>query len=209
MARLLYIESSPRKERSVSIRVARAFLSAYEEAHPQDTVDRLDLWNEDLPPFDGDTIDAKYAIMNGQPHSAGQAAAWSRVVDACKRFSSADRYLLSVPMWNFGVPYVLKHYIDVITQPGLTFSFSPSEGYKGLATGSPAVVVYARGGAYTPEAGTASFDLQKPYVEAFLGFVGFTDVRSIVVEPTMQDPDKVAQIIADAEQRARKAAVEL
>ena len=54
-------------------------------------------------------------------------------------------------MWNFGIPYILKHYIDLIVQPGLTFSFSPSEGYKGLVTGKPVTVVYARGGAYGPE----------------------------------------------------------
>ena len=65
-----------------------------------------------------------------------------------ERFKSADWYLFSLPMWNFGVPYVLKHLIDVIVQPGLTFSFSPTEGYKGLVTGKKAVAVYARGGAY-------------------------------------------------------------
>jgi FMN-dependent NADH-azoreductase len=44
-------------------------------------------------------------------------------------------------MWNFGVPYVLKHYIDVITQPGLTFSFNPATGFSGLVTGRPATVI--------------------------------------------------------------------
>ena len=77
-----------------------------------------------------------------------QAKAWKRVTGVIERFKSADWYLFSLPMWNFGVPYVLKHLIDVIVQPGLTFSFSPTEGYKGLVTGKKAVAVYARGGAY-------------------------------------------------------------
>ena len=37
------------------------------------------------------------------------------------RFALADRVLISTPMWNFGIPYKLKQWIDVITQPGLTF----------------------------------------------------------------------------------------
>ena len=47
----------------------------------------------------------------------------------------------------------MKHLIDVIVQPGLTFSFSPTEGYKGLVTGKKAAAVYARGGAYGPGTG--------------------------------------------------------
>jgi LacI family transcriptional regulator len=34
------------------------------------------------------------------------------------RFLAADRLLFSVPMWNAGIPYVLKQFIDVVSQPG-------------------------------------------------------------------------------------------
>jgi FMN-dependent NADH-azoreductase len=182
MSRLLYVECSPRKERSASIEIARAFLDAYAAKYPADEVDTLDLWSEELPPFDDDTINAKYAILHGREHTPGQKAAWQAVEAVCARFRGADRYLFSIPMWNFGIPYRLKQYVDVITQPTLTFSFSPEEGYKGLVTGKPAAVVYARGGAY--EDGSP-MDLQKPYVELWLGFIGFTDIRTLRVEPTV------------------------
>ena len=29
-------------------------------------------------------------------------------------------------MSNLGLPYILKHYIDIITQPGLAWSFDPA-----------------------------------------------------------------------------------
>jgi FMN-dependent NADH-azoreductase len=147
MPKLLYIEASPRKSRSKSIEVAHVFLSTLQNSHSSVEVDKLDLWSTELPSFHGDTVDAKYAILHGQPHTPEQAKAWQRVVEVIERFKSADWYLFSLPMWNFGVPYVLKHLIDVIVQPGLTFSFSPTEGYKGLVTGKKAVAVYARGGA--------------------------------------------------------------
>ncbi len=199
MSKLLYIEASPRKDRSTSIRIAREFLDTYRAAHPGDTVDKLDLWAEELPPFDGETINAKYAVLHGQPHSPAQAAAWARVTAIADRFKSADKYLISTPMWNFGVPYKLKHYIDVITQPGLTFTVSPGEGYKGLVTGKPAVVIYARGGEYL--GGGGAYDFQKPYVELMLGFIGFTSISAIVAEPTLGAPE--------ATEKSKSAAIDL
>ena len=55
-----------------------------------------------------------------------------------EQFVNADKFLLAIPMWNFGIPYRLKQYLDVILQPGYTFSFSPETGYSGLVTGKPA-----------------------------------------------------------------------
>ena len=185
MTKLLYVEASPRKDRSSSIAVARAFLDAYTASHPADTVETLSLWSIDLPMFDGETINAKYAILHGQQHTPEQAAAWRAVVDMAERFKAAEKYVFSVPMWNFGIPYRLKHFIDVITQPGLTFSFSPENGFAGLVTGRPALVVYSRGGTYATDSAMASLDLQKPYLEAWLRFIGFDTPRSIVVEPTL------------------------
>ena len=151
MATLLYIESSPRKERSKSIAVANAFLDKYKSTHPNDEVVTIDLWEKNLPEFDGFTIDAKYQVLHGRSFDADQQNAWKAVVNVCDEFKSADKYLISLPMWNFGIPYKLKHYIDVLTQPGQTFSFSPDTGYSGLVTGKPVAVVYARGGAYGSE----------------------------------------------------------
>ncbi len=148
MTRLLYVEASPRKNRSKSIAVASEFLASYKESHPSDEIVTLDLWEKPLPEFDGYTIDAKYQVLHGQNFDADQQKAWQAVVDVCDEFKSADKYLFSLPMWNFGIPYKLKHYIDVLTQPGQTFSFDPESGYSGLVTGKPAVLIYARGGAY-------------------------------------------------------------
>ncbi len=164
MSRLLYIESSPRKDRSHSIAVSQAFLAAYQAVNPDDEVDKWDLWATPLPEFDGDTINAKYKILHGQDHSPEEAAAWQAVVALFERFGAADKYLISLPMWNFGIPYKLKHLIDVIAQPGLAFSFSPETGYQGLVVDKPAAVVYARGGAYGTEE-TQAMDFQRPYLE--------------------------------------------
>src|ERR1700722_11923577 len=206
MSKLLYIESSPRKSRSRSIEVAKVFLAELQKSHPSIEIDKLDLWATDLPPFDGHTVEAKYAVMHGQPHTPDQAKAWNRVEAVIERFKSADGYLFSLPMWNFGIPYVLKHLIDVIVQPGLTFSFSPAEGYKGLVTNKKGVVVYARGGAYGPGTGAEGYDLQTKTLGGILGFIGITDVTNIIVEPTLAAPADVETTVAKAKELAISAA---
>jgi FMN-dependent NADH-azoreductase len=206
MAKLLYIEASPRKSRSKSIEVAKTFLDALRSAHPALEVDTLDLWSTELPRFDGSVVEAKYAILHGQPHTTEQAQAWRHVEDVIARFKAPDWYLFSLPMWNFGLPYVLKHYIDVLVQPGLTFSYSPSEGYSGLVTGKKAAAVYARGGAYGPGTGAGDYDLQSKALIGILGFIGITDLTNIFVEPTLAAPGDVETTIAKAKELAAGAA---
>jgi FMN-dependent NADH-azoreductase len=207
MARLLYIEASPRKDRSASIKVARSFVEEYKKTHSKDSVDTLDLWKTELPSFDGDTINAKYAILHGEQHTESQKKAWKAVENTIANFKNADKYVISLPMWNFGIPYKLKHFIDVLVQPGYTFSFSPSEGYKGLVTGKPAVLIYARGGAYKPNTETEKMDFQKSYMELVLGFIGCTDIKAIIIEPMlMVTHEEKAKLIDAAIEKARKIA---
>lgn len=192
MTTLLHIEASPRGDRSYSSAAAAAFIEAYRGAHPGDTIDTLDLWQTSLPRFDGDMLNAKYAIMHGQAPSAAEQAAWGEVEAHFRRFNAADKYLISVPMWNFSIPYVLKHYIDVITQPGLAWSFDPASGYSGLVRGR-VCAIYASAGAYGPGSGAEAFDLQRPYVENWLAFVGLTDVSRVTVAGTLGAPDDTAR----------------
>lgn len=194
MAKLIYVKTSPRKDRSHSSRVAKQFVDSYRTTHSQDTIEELDLWHMDLPPFDGDTIDAKYAIMHQQSHSQGQKEAWSRVTSMFQQFANADKYIFSVPMWNFGIPYRLKHYIDILTQPGLAFNVTPEGGYVGLVTGKPAVLVYSSGGSYRPGFGAEAYDQQKIYLKLWLQFIGFKDIKEIIVDGTLGDPAKAKQI---------------
>ncbi|MES2438978.1 MAG: NAD(P)H-dependent oxidoreductase [Verrucomicrobiota bacterium] len=198
MSKLLHIQSSPRGSRSASVAVAEQFIESYLAANPGDTVETLDLWKTNLPEFDGFTLDAKYSVLSGSAPADAQIAAWDAVVSIADHFKSADKVLISLPMWNFGVPYKLKHYIDLLVQPGLTFSFTPEEGYKGLVTGKPAAAVYARGGAYGPGTGAEAYDQQSAYLKQVLGFIGFTDVREIFVEPTLSGPKDEAIAKANA-----------
>ena len=188
MSTVLYIKASPRND-SYSTAAADAFVEAYRQANRDDRITVIDLFKREFPAFDGFALQAKYAILHGTQPSDEQRDAWQAIEEVISEFTAADKYVIATPMWNFHLPYKLKHYIDVVTQPGYTFSFSPEEGYSGLVTGKPAFVAYARGGEYPPGSPTEPFDFQTKYLEGWLGFIGFTDIRTLVIEPTLAGPE--------------------
>lgn len=206
MSTVVYIKASPRKDRSYSVAVADRFIAEYKKSHPADSIITLDIFKMDLPAFDGFALDAKYKILHGQTHTEEEKHAWKGIEKVIEQFKSADKYVMAVPMWNFGIPYRLKQYMDVIIQPGYTFSFSPEKGYEGLLSGKPALIIYARGGEYS---GAPDMDFQKRYLELALGFIGIKDLHSIVVEPTLaggpgKGEEKKITAIETALQLARK-----
>lgn len=194
MSRLLYIQASPRGQRSHSVAVTDAFIEAYEQKHPDDEIVILNVFDELIPNFDGLAVQAKYTILHGKPHSEIEQEVWKNVEQVIEQFTSADKYVLAVPMWNFSIPYRLKQYIDLLVQPGYTFSYSPEAGYEGLVSGKPMLAVFSRGGEYPPGSEAEAFDLQTKYIELIFGFMGFKDIRSVVVEPTLQGGPDVAGV---------------
>ena len=188
---LLHISASPRGGRSESLAVAASFLDTFRSEHPGEPVETYDLWDGTLPAFGPDAAAAKMAIFAGERPRGAAARAWQSAVDTFRRFDAADRYLFSVPMWNAGVPYVLKQFIDVISQPGLVFGFDPEQGYTGLLTGKRAAVIYTSA-VYGPDRGPAfGDDFQAPFFTGWLRWAGITDVSEVHFRPNLAtaDPD--------------------
>ena len=189
MKKVLYIESSPRKDRSHSINVANKYMEKMKASGNLD-IKKINLWDYDLPEFDGDMLNAKYAAIAGTDASAEENNAWAKVIDIFNEFQDADHYIFSVPMWNFNIPYKLKHYIDIVTQPGLSWSYTPEDGYSGLMTGKEATIIYASGDGYGEGTGFESFDLQKPYITLWLTFIGFVKIDNIIADRTLFEPEE-------------------
>ena len=184
-----YIECSPRGERSHSTKIAQAYIEQAKKNIPDLELNHINPWLLNLPEFDGDMLNAKYSVISGTDPSADEVSAWSNVKNIFDEFNNADHYLFSVPMWNFNIPYKLKHYIDIITQPGMSWSYTPEDGYKGLMTDKTATIIYATGDGYGEGTGFESFDMQKPYVNLWLTFLGFKKIERVVVDRTLFDAE--------------------
>ena len=189
MPRLLHICASPRGAASESLQVARHFLDAVREVRPDVEIDIFDLWDGSLPEFGPAAAGAKMSVFAGQTPTGEQAAAWQTAKATFERFNAADEYLFTVPMWNHGIPYILKQFIDVVSQPGMVFDFDPKHGYTGLITGKKAAVIYTSA-VYGPgRAPSFGDDFQAPYLNAWLRWLGVDNLTSVEFRPNLATAD--------------------
>ena len=86
-------------------------------------IDTLNVWNEQLPEFDAESIGAKYKGVSGAPLSATEQKTWESIQRLSSRFKNADRIVLGVPMWNFSYPYKFKQLVDLSCQRNMLFTF--------------------------------------------------------------------------------------
>ena len=176
--KLLHLIASPNGSDSRSNQLAAAFVAAWQRKHPHGQVEVLDLNTEDLPPVTPASIGVKGALARGIEVPADLQSTWQAIEAQINRFLDADELLISTPMWNFGVPYRLKHYLDVVFQPRYLFEYTAA-GPRGLVTNVPLTIVTSRGGDYGPGSPAAAMDHLEPYLRTAFGFVGITDVTVI------------------------------
>ena len=183
MPKLLHLACSPRVE-SASGAAARAFLQRFCEARPSFEIDTLDLWREGLPEFNQSMLEAKDAVQRGLRFTDAQREAWAVIERMAVRFALAERVLISTPMWNFGLPYKLKHYIDLINQPRLTFRFDPALGFVPLLKDRPTVAIVASSGDFVTGMSRGRTDMATPYLREALRFMGVRSLELVRIGPT-------------------------
>src|SRR5271169_610043 len=121
MNKLLHLIASPREEQSRTLEVSRAFLEEFKQSHRDWVIEELNLAKASLPTLSMKRVDGKYVLLEGKDLFGDLKETWKEILLLIDQFLSADCYLLSTPMWNFHIPYMLKHYIDLIVQPKYTF----------------------------------------------------------------------------------------
>ena len=205
MKKLLHIIATPRADESRTLRVSAAFLENFRKRYPDCAVDELNVFEEKLQALTVKIVSGKYVLLGGKDLSGKLKDAWSQVERHIERFLLADVYLVSTPMWNFSIPYPLKHYIDIIVQPKYLFRYTAS-GVEGLATNRKMVVITSRGGDYSAGSPTAGFDHQEPYLRAIFGLVGIADITFINAQPMDMGPELQKQGLEKAVAAAKRAA---
>jgi FMN-dependent NADH-azoreductase len=180
--RLLHIIATPRGLASNTGRISGVLLEELHDRYDDLDVRTLDLFSADLPAVAGVNIKSKYALMTGQPLDDPARDSWREIERTIAVFLDADIYLLTVPMWNFGVPYALKYYIDAIVQPGYLFTYDELGQPVGLVHGRKMVCVTSRGGDYS-EPPMLALDYLNTYLKTIFGFVGITDLKFFSAQP--------------------------
>ena len=172
MSTLLHIDSSPLYGRSVSRQLTKAFVTQWRSSHPGGTVIDRDLNATALSPITSEWVGSAYTPADARTLQQKELLALSDILLA--ELERADEYLFGVPMHNFGVPAVLKLWIDQIARVGRTFTYADGAP-RGLITGKKATFLIATGGIYDAQTQMASFNFVEPYLRSVFGFLGVTD----------------------------------
>jgi len=178
MSRILNIISSPRGAASNSIKLANAIIDRLKEQDPAAFVQVHDLTNKPFPHLEEAHLNAFFTPVENHTDSDKEAIKHSN--NAIQEIMDADVLVIGAPMYNFGIPSVLKSWFDHIARAGITFKYT-AEGPVGLLTGKKAYVAVTTGGVYSSGPATG-FDFVTPYIKTMLGFIGITDVTIVRAE---------------------------
>jgi len=176
---MLHVDSSVLGANSASRQLTAEIVAQWRAAHPDTTVEYLDLAADAPSHFGPDAL----GIKVGQPAEPTEAQRRENAVSErlVSQFLAADVVVIGAPLYNFSIPTQLKAWIDRLAQAGRTFKYT-EKGPVGLAGGKTVIVASTRGGMYsTTEAGQAA-EHQESYLKVIFGFFGITDVRFVRAE---------------------------
>lgn len=179
MSNLLVIEASPRGPHSVSRKLAQEFRRKWQHAK-NGTVLVRDLSVMDVPYISLPWIEGAFTPQ--EQHSDELKNALSISDNFVAELMTCDEILIATPMCNFGIPGVLKSWIDQILRVGVTFSAS----YQGLVTGKKATIIITSGGDFSPGTPFENMNTASTYLRQALGFIGITNVNIILAGRTLK-----------------------
>ena len=195
MSNVLHISASIRGDESVSRQLGNLILDTL-KANGASVTER-DLSANDIPFVDAARFEANLTpAADRTPEQAELAAIADTLIE---ELQSADTIVFSVPVYNFGVPAVVKAWADLVARAGTTFNYTEN-GPVGALTGKKAYIAAASGG--TPIG--SDFDFMSSWLKFFLGFLGITDVELVAADGIMGAGGE--ETIAQAKEQALKLA---
>lgn len=171
MSKVLYIKANPKPfEESKTFQLAHEFIDKYKKHNPSDDISLIDLYKKDVKFLNLDMINKMFAGTDNE------------MLYEAKKFAEFDKYIFAAPMWNLGIPAILKAYFDYITYIGVTFKYT-DDGPIGLLKNKKAAHIVTRGGIYSEGEGAMN-ELGDKYVRKMLNFYGITDIITVKLDGT-------------------------
>lgn len=190
---VLLIEASGRRSGSVTRTLTRDLVAAIEQREGAIEVVSRDL-ADGMPFVDDAWIAANTTAEEDRTAADREALAESdRLVD---ELEAADIVVIGAPIYNFGIPAVLKAWVDMIARARRTFRYT-ANGPVGLLNDKKAYVVVASAGVPVG----SPVDFATPYLKHALGFVGIDDTDVVAADQHGHEPaaalDAARQQIAE------------
>ncbi|WP_261512235.1 FMN-dependent NADH-azoreductase [Chryseobacterium paludis] len=172
MKNILHLKSSLQGKGSYSIKLGNTIVEKILEKYQGSTLEELNLVDIEIPHLSPEVLRAFFTP--GNEMSAEQKEFIRLSDELVKQLLAADIIVIGAPLINFTIHSSLKAWIDHITRAGITFGYGEN-GPIGMVTGKKVYVAMSSGGIYSEGPGKEN-DFVAPYLKAFLGFLGMTDL---------------------------------
>lgn len=174
---ILHVCANPKPvEQSVSKQMAARFFGKLLELNPDIELNNIDLY-QDKPPYYSNDLYRRMWMPVFDPlyePSKAEDAAMNYAQKQIEELKKADVLVLTMPMWNFSVPGIMKAWMDQVLAPGFLFDITES-GIKPLHNITSLVLLVSSGGVYKERDERDALTRQ---VSAAFGFVGIKDIRT-------------------------------
>lgn len=178
MKRILHLNSSIQGNQSYSFKLSQAIVDKVIEKYPGSVVEQVNLIDLEIPHLNPLILRSMFTPGDQLTAEAKESISFSDA--AIKQLMASDIIVIGAPLYNFTIHTALKAWVDHITRAGITFGYS-EHGPIGLVTGKKVYVAMSSGGIYSVGPSKDN-DFVAPYLKAFLGFLGMTDLTVFRVE---------------------------
>ena len=192
MATVLVVKAHPLDpQKSYALRALEEFETRFASLHPEDRIEIVDVFEDQIPTLDKPLLEAMAAAKKGEEIESEQAERLERYNAFTQQFLSADKIVVVNPLWNLNVPSQLVSWINTINVAGLTFKYGP-EGSIGLIKDKKLLHIQSNGGVY------AGQDPAAQYIKSIFEFLGFKDIQQVFIEGQSADPSQAQAIFEEA-----------
>jgi FMN-dependent NADH-azoreductase len=179
MKHILHLASSIQGKESYSIKLGNIIVEKIQEKYPNSTLEELNLADIDIPHLNSENLRKLFTPSHLLNNEEKESLIFSD--NLLKQLLAADIIVIGAPLYNFTIHSALKTWIDYITRPGITFGYGEDGRPVGMVTGKKIYIAMTSGGVYSEGPGKAN-DFVIPYLQAFLGFLGMTDLTAFRAE---------------------------
>ncbi|CAG7643936.1 FMN-dependent NADH-azoreductase [Paenibacillus allorhizosphaerae] len=210
MSKMLVLNAHPNSysTSSVSLKVLDRFLKSYAELNSDNSVELLNLYDENIPAVDRIVLKAWEKQAKGEPYTSEEQRVMDRMSEILQQFIGAKKLVIVMPLHNFNIPSKLKDYMDNIIIPRKTYRFTEKGSVGMLNDGRSVLVIQGSGSIYTNNNWYTDVEFSHKYLKSMFEFLGFDEYRIIRAEGTalLNEEDILAKAYKEAEEAALRMA---
>ncbi|MGG1554679.1 FMN-dependent NADH-azoreductase [Paenibacillus ferrarius] len=192
---------------SISLEVGKHFISAYRKMNPNELIEQIDLYGEEIPEINSTVLSAWGKFASGGELNEEEKRVTNKMNEILQQFKRAKKYVIIMPLHNFNIPSRLKDYMDNIMIARETFKYTENGGVGLLTDNRSLLVIQGSGGIYTNNDWYTDNEFSHMYLKSMFNFLGVEDYQIIRAQGT--NVLNKADVLDTAKKEAEEAAARL